>query len=293
DMVGLYRSVFGADGGAFDQRQEIALNAFAAHIGADALRPRADLVDLVEKHDAVVLDVANGFLHDRVVVDQLVGLFAQQDVEAVTHGDLARLGAVAERLAQHFRQVDHADLAAGHAGDLEGRHRRHVGNLNLDLLVVELACAQPLAKGLARRDGGTRADQRVDHPLLGVKLRLGGHLFPLYVAHQADAGLKQVAHDLVDVPADIADFGEFGGFDLDEGRAGKLGEAARDLRLADAGRADHQDILRQHLLAHLLVELLAPPAISQGDGDGALGVALADDVAVELGDDLAWGEAGH
>ena len=134
---------------------------------------------------------------------------------------------------------------------------------------------------------GARADQRVDHPLLGVELRLGGHLFPLDVAHQADAGLEQVAHDLVDVAADIADLGEFGGLDLDEGRAGELGEAARDLRLADAGRADHQDVLGQHLLAHLLVELLAPPAIAQGDGDGALGVALADDVAVELGDDLA------
>ena len=153
--------------------------------------------------------------------------------------------------------------------------------------------AQPLAEGLARRDGGARADQRVDHPLLGVELRLGGHLFALHVAHQADAGLEQVAHDLVDVAADIADLGEFGGLDLDEGRAGELGEAARDLRLADAGRADHQDVLGQHLLAHLLVELLAPPAIAQGDGDGALGVALADDVAVELGDDLAGGEAGH
>ena len=41
------------------------------------------------------------------------------------------------------------------------------------------------------------------------------------------------------------------------------------------------------------VELLAAPAVAQRDGDGALGVVLADDVAVELGDDLAGRKGGH
>ena len=40
-------------------------------------------------------------------------------------------------------------------------------------------------------------------------------------------------------------------------------------------------------------ELLAAPAVAQRDGDGALGVVLADDVAVEFGDDLAGGESVH
>ena len=104
---------------------------------------------------------------------------------------------------------------------------------------------------------------------------------------------SKIAHDLVHVAADITDFGELGGFDLDERRAGELGQAPRDLRLADAGRADHQDVLGQDLLAHVPFELLPPPAIAQRNGDGALGVALADDVAVELGDDLAGGKRGH
>ena len=44
----------------------------------------------------------------------------------------------------------------------------------------------------------------------------------------------------------------------------------------------------QNLLAQLVVELLAAPAVAERNGDRALGVALADDVAVELGNDLAW-----
>jgi len=34
---------------------------------------------------------------------------------------------------------------------------------------------------------------------------------------------------------------------------------------------------------------LAAPAVAQSDGDGALGVVLADDEAVQLGDDFAGG----
>ena len=137
------------------------------------------------------------------------------------------------------------------------------------------------------------ADQRVEHALLGGELGLGLHFLPLPVADQADADLDQVADDLLDVAADIADLGELGRLDLEERRAGELGEAARNLGLADAGRADHQDVLRQHLLLHRAGQLLAPPAVAERDGDGALGVVLADDVAVEFGDDFAGGEGGH
>ena len=155
-------------------------------------------------------------------------------------------------------------------------------------LVVELAGAQALAERVAGGKIGVGADQGVDHALLGVELRLGLDLLALGVAHEADAGFEQIADDLIDVAADIADLGELRRLDLDEGRAGKLGEAARDLGLADAGRPDHQDVLGQNLLAQLIVELLAAPAVAERNGDGALGVALADDVAVELGNDLAW-----
>ena len=137
------------------------------------------------------------------------------------------------------------------------------------------------------------AGQRVDHPVLGGLV--GARLDPLahLLAHHDDGGVDQVAHDLLDVAADVADLGELGRLDLEERRLGELGEAARDLGLADAGGADHQDVLRIDLLADVVGQLLAPPAVAQRHRDGALGVLLADDEAVELGDDLAGGEVGH
>ena len=77
----------------------------------------------------------------------------------------------------------------------------------------------------------------------------GLHVLALALAHLRDRDLDEIADDLLDVAADIADLGEFGGLDLDERRAGELRQPPRDLGLADAGRPDHQDVFRQHFLA--------------------------------------------
>ena len=105
--------------------------------------------------------------------------------------------------------------------------------------------------------------------------------------------LDEVADDRVDVAADVADLGELRRFDLDERRIGEAREAARDLGLADAGRSDHQDVLRRDLLAQRLGHLLPAPAVAQRDRDGALGGILPDDVLVELGDDFVGRHVRH
>src|SRR5258707_13600948 len=55
NMVGLHHPVLGGNGGAFDKRQQVALHALARHIRADRFAAARDLVDFVEKHDAVLL----------------------------------------------------------------------------------------------------------------------------------------------------------------------------------------------------------------------------------------------
>ena len=122
---------------------------------------------------------------------------------------------------------------------------------------------------------------------------LGAHPGAALVADHGHGLLDQVAHDLVDVAADIADLGELGRLDLQEGRLGQPRQAPGDLGLADPGRADHQDVLRRDLVADGFRRVLAAPAVAQRHGHGALGLHMADDEAVEFGDDLARGKLGH
>ena len=205
-----------------------------------------------------------------------------------------RLGAAAAELAENVADRDRAHLRAGHAGNVEQRHAA-AGRLHLDLdfLVVELAGAQFLAECFLGRRAGAGADQRVEHAILRGLLGARLDVLALSLARQRNGDFDQIAHDLLDVAADITDLGELGRLDLEERRAGELGKAAGNLGLADAGRPDHQNILRQHFLAQPIVELQPAPAVAQRDCHGALGVSLADDEAVEFGDDFAGRKVGH
>ena len=129
-----------------------------------------------------------------------------------------------------------------------------VGDLQFDFAVVQLSFAQFLAEGLAGAFAGVLADQCRENPFLGGQFGFGGDAFALVFAGHVDGVFDQIADDLLDIAADIADFGEFGRFDLDKGRFGEPGQAPRDFGLADAGRADHQDVLGQHLFAHRAVD---------------------------------------
>ena len=136
------------------KRQQIALHAFAADVGAAAhvVSARADLVDLVEEDDAGVFDRADGVGSKVVVVDELVAFFGDQDFVAVANGHAARLHAAAHRFLQHFADVDAGAAHAGaHAGDLEHRHAAAgVGDHDLDFAFVQFVVAQLAAEAVAR-----------------------------------------------------------------------------------------------------------------------------------------------
>ena len=141
---------------------------------------------------------------------------------------------------------------------------------------------------LARRDlRRHRGQQQVEQALFGVQLGLVGDVFQLLFAHHVDGDLDQVADHRLDVAAHVADLGELRGLDLHEGRVGELRQAAGDLGLADAGGPHHDDVLGDDLFRQLGRQLLAAHAIAQGDGDGALGLVLSDDVLVEFAHNLA------
>ena len=128
--------------------------------------------------------------------------------------------------------------------------------------------------------------EHVDQTVFSDDLGLGLYGVALLGAGAGDGQLDQIADDGLDIAADIADLGELGGFDLDERRVGELGQPPGDLGLAAARWPDHQDVLGQHFFAQAVGQLLPPPAVAQRDGNGALGVALANDETVEFGNDF-------
>src|SRR5262249_50183329 len=102
----------------------------------------------------------------------------------------------------------------------------------------------------------------------------------LALGDERDGILDQLADHAFHVTAVVTNFGVLGRFDFDEWSTGQFRQAPRDLGLTDAGRPNHQDILRSDLSFHVVWQLLATPAIADRDRDGPLGGILSDDVPV-------------
>ena len=92
-----------------------------------------------------------------------------------------------------------------------------------------------------------------------------------------------------DEARDVVALHEFGHIELHQGILAAEHESCQSLgqfRLAHTRRADHDDVLRGDLVAQVRPDILTPPAVAQRDRHGPLGLRLADDVPIELGDDL-------
>ena len=302
DVVGADHAVLGRHRRPFDERQQVALHALARDIGAVRIAARGDLVDLVEEDDAVLLDVAHGVELHFLVIDQLAGLFVDEQLARLADLQLARLLARPAHVLEHALDLRRQFFHARRRKNL-GLHRRP-GDFDFDLLVVELALAQLLAEFLPRRvlvgrlrvvveTALRRRQQHVEDTILGRILGAHAHRLHRFLTAVLDGDFGEIADDRFDVAPDVADLGEFRRLDLDERRVGQPRQAARDLGLADAGRPDHQNVFRRDLLAQRLADLRAPPAVAQRNRHGLLGLALADDVLVEFVNDFLRSHLRH
>jgi hypothetical protein len=257
-----------------------------------ALLAGADLVDLVEKDDAVLLHRRSRSARDCSSSSSLSPL---RRSAVVAFGDLhlARLGPIAERLAEDVAEIDHAHLGARHAGKVEGGQRPVP--VSATSISISRSSSSPFAQLLA---------ELLARILAGVSPTSASSTRPrrrhrpwpspprAALARHGDGAFDQVADDLFDVAPDIADLGELGGLDLDERR---LGERAsrRAISVLPTPVGPIIRMFFRQTSSRRFFQLLAPPAVAQRDGDGALGVLLADDEAVEFGDDFAGAEIGQ
>src|SRR5439155_5109767 len=133
---------------------------------------------------------------------------------------------------------------------------------------------------------GRSGYEELQQSFLDVLLGLRAHGEAPFLADEVDGDLRQVSHDRLDVAADVSDLREARGLDLEEGRFRQARDSPGDLGLPDAGPADQDDVLRQNVGRKVGRELSPPLAVAERDRDGALRGGVADDVRVQLLDDL-------
>ncbi len=149
-VIGAHVAVARLHRRAFDDRQQVALDAFTRHVRPGSVALAGDLVDLVDEDDAVVLDTVQRLVHDVVHVHQLLQLLVDQDAPRLRDLHRASLLLFRHHLLQHLGEVD--------VGPLHPLRRLHVLEQREGLLlhfplhvaVFELAVAQLLAQLLAR-----------------------------------------------------------------------------------------------------------------------------------------------
>ena len=302
NMVCFNRPVFGRHRGSLNQGKQVALHALARYLGAAALGARGDFVHLINEHNAVLLQHVQRLHLDLFLIHQFGSLFIDQQLQRFTDLQLARLPLVLAHLTEHTAQLLGHFLHSRGPHDLQGGGR--LNEIDFNSPVIKLPLAQFLAKGLARcafwLGGGINPEltsgawyQNIQHPLfcrIFCSTAHFGHLSHTGLLH---CNISQVANDGVHIFAHITYFSELGGFHFDEGSVSQTSQAPGNLGLAHTRGANHQNIFRRNFCSQAWLDLLATPAIAQGNGHSAFGLLLAHDVAVQFIDDFLRGHRRH
>ena len=307
DEVRLDGTVFRCNRGALDDRQNVSLHALARNVRTHVVCVPRDLVDLVQKDDAVLFGVLKRFAVHVVRIDALFGFLLHEDRARMLHRHPLCLFLLRKQIAEHAAHVNlHAARAEHHGADaffdlnlhdlflqkpfsqaverlFAKRHPRLLLLLRgLGLLGLGLSAAQ---KELERVHRTVLLlllrEQQFHKPLLGCRGRRVLHKLHALLFREPDRLLHKIAHHALDVSAHIADLGVLRGFDLDKRRVDELCKPSCDLGFADAGRPEHDDILRRDLLPQFGGQTASSVTVSERDRHRALCFVLTDDIAVQ------------
>ena len=139
------------------------------------------------------------------------------------------------------------------AGNVHHAHRvRVVGDLKFDHGVIQLAQFQLSAEHIAGSLASIRAGDGFNHALFGGSMCVGFDLFAHVLAGGVDRGINQIADDLLNIAANITNFGELRGFNLDKRRFGQTRQAAADFGFTNTSGPDHQDVFGINLITQII-----------------------------------------
>ena len=290
DVVRPHKTVARIDRGAFDDRQDVPLHAFAADVGPVAAFAARNLVDFIQKNDAARFHAFQSHPRHLLHVDQLLLFFLHQRIPALRPRAYCASWSGCRTAAEHVLDVD------AHFFDVRAAAISKVGPRSFTSISTTRSSSLPsrsrsrsFSRVFSFRLGvlRLRRHQQIQQPILRICLRAVRHFVQPLVPHHVDRNIHQVADHGLHVAAHITDFGELARLHLHERRIRQLGQSARQFRLADPRRPDHEDVLRHHLIGHFRRQLLAADPVAQRDGDRALGFRLPDDVLIQFADDFA------
>src|SRR5437764_7936467 len=100
-MVVLHHSVLGGDRGALHEGEQVPLHALPRNVGAGRFPAARDLVDLVQKHDAVLLDVGERLRTQVLLVDKASRLIVGEHPHRFADLHPAKFSPVAAQILKH------------------------------------------------------------------------------------------------------------------------------------------------------------------------------------------------
>mmetsp|Transcript_76483 Transcript_76483/g.205990 ORF Transcript_76483/g.205990 Transcript_76483/m.205990 type:complete len:360 (+) Transcript_76483:886-1965(+) len=280
--------MLGGDRASFDEWQQIPLNAFCRSIRTIAVGVH-DLVNLIDEYNTVLLRVLESLAFNRFGVYQPFSFGFFQ--ERTSSPDLQPLGLSFR--APNTQTVSHLHneitklnpSLAIRAATLLARIDREI---NLNRSVVQRTFTKKAAEALASAGLRRIASENVKDTVLHCRLNLSLELFAHFIPLQSDGNFNEILDDGVNILAVEADFGVFCCFDFDERRATELGQSPCNFSLPDSGWPDHQNIFWDHFIAKGGLELHTAPPVPHCNCDSPLSLLLADDVLVEIINDLPW-----
>ena len=182
----------------------------------------------------MLFDSLEGLRLEFFLIDHTRCFLVGQLLECFTDAKFARLFAVAAQVLEHALQL------AGHLLHTWRRHdfdaNRHGLDIDFNFLVVEFSFAQHLAKLLPcvailrcfvagiEASAGRGRQEYVEYAFLCSIFGAMPYFAHGFLARNLDGDIHEIANDRINFAADIANFGEFGRFHLDERRLGQLGQ---------------------------------------------------------------------